>query len=464
MCKKTFLMILCILAAFLAGCDGIFVTTVPITPATAKLFPSKSAHSGTPSPVPIVILTESPTMEPSSASPTPKASPSPPPSPAPMNLKYKVQCSEYLTLRKSPSLSAEELGRVKKGAQVTVTGFDGLFARVTDSAGRAGYVLAGYLVPVKKDKWLTGLNVVKPAQNYSYNQMIGDLQSLAARYSGRLTLESAGTTLLGRDIPVAVLGDPDAPRQALLQGCIHGREHMTCLLMMAQLEYCLKYADAPFGDGTVGQCLDGVCLRFLPMADPDGVTISQKAAMTEPLRAIYNSDKALKYTSLSAMKYLKEWKANAAGVDINRNFPAGWEELDTRGGPSSSHYKGAQSADQPETRALMDYTQRYRFDATVSYHAQGSALYWQYGEDVEANARSLGLANAVKACTQYPLQGSDGLDAGGYKDWATAALGIPSITVEIGGRDCPLPLDEFYSIWERNRNVPAAVAQWVKDN
>lgn len=463
MCKKTFLMILCILGAFLAGCDGMLVTSVANSPATARPSASISPQSNTPSSAPSVVRTVSPSPQ-VSASDTFAPPPSPSAPPVAAGAKYKALCNEFLTLRESPSLSGEELGRVKKGEQVTMLGFDGPFARVADSAGRTGYVLAGYLAPVKKDKWLSGLNVIKPAENYTYNKMIGDLQSLAERYPGRLTLESAGTTLLGRDIPVAMLGDPGAPKHVLLQGGIHAREHMTSLLLMAQLEYCLKNAGAPAGSVTVGSCLDGVCLHFLPMANPDGATISQNAAMTDSLRAVYESDKARGYTQLPAAQYLREWKANAAGVDINRNFPAGWEELESMAGPSGSRYKGAQSADQPETRALMEYTQRYRFDATVSYHAHGSELYWQYGGDAEANARSLSLANAVNACTQYPLKGSDDLDAGGYKDWAMAALGIPSITVEIGGRECPLPLDEFHTIWERNHGVPAAVARWVKGN
>ena len=31
----------------------------------------------------------------------------------------------------------------------------------------------------------------------------------------------------------------------------------------------------------------------------------------------------------------REWKANAAGVDLNRNFDAGWESLESRSAPSS---------------------------------------------------------------------------------------------------------------------------------
>jgi g-D-glutamyl-meso-diaminopimelate peptidase len=384
--------------------------------------------------------------------------------PIPIEVKScKVQCEEYLTLRGAPSPDARSLGRVKKGATVRVDAYAGAFAHVTDSGGRSGYVLAGYLVPAKTDPYLSGLTIVKPVEEYSYGQMMADLQDLAARYPGRLRIGSIGKTLQGRDIPVAVLGDPDAPRQVLVQGGIHAREHMTGLLMTAQLEYCLKYGDAPFGSGTLDEALDGVCLHILPMANPDGVVISQAAAMPDALKPIYRYDLLHGSAGMKPAEYLRTWKANAAGVDINRNFPAGWADIDSQSGPSSSRYKGAQPADQPETRALMDYTRMHDFDATVSYHAWGSCVYWQYGTDATVNDRSHSLALAVEAHTQYTPEGFGELDAGGYKDWAMEAMGIPSVTIEIGTRECPLPLDEFYTIWERNKNVYAVVAEWAKD-
>jgi g-D-glutamyl-meso-diaminopimelate peptidase len=200
------------------------------------------------------------------------------------------------------------------------------------------------------------------------------------------------------------------------------------------------------------------------MANPDGVTISQTQKMTNPLKAIYEQDKARGLTDLSQKDYLKTWKANALGVDINRNFPSGWESLDSPDGPSSYRYRGSAPGDQPETKALMAYTQSHSFSATVSYHATGSDLYWQYGTNQAVNSQSYSLASALQAFTKYTVTDAEGLDSGGYKDWAMDALGIPSVTIEIGSRDCPLPLDEFSTVWARNLNVPAALAAWVKTN
>lgn len=392
--------------------------------------------------------------------PTNPAQSRPPPIQQPAG-GYRVRCEESLTLRAAPSPSAKAVGRISNGTAVQVSGFEGPFARV--KAGKQeGYVLSGYLVPVKQDQYLAGLEVVEPAEEYSYDRMAKDLKELARRYPKQLKLESAGKSAGGRDIPVAVLGDPKSGRHVLVQAAIHGREHMTALLVMAQLEYCLKEGGAAFGGGTVEQWLEVVCLHILPMANPDGVAISQHARMTDGLQGIYQKDKDRNLTDLTAAEYLAQWKANGTGVDINRNFPTGWQALETPDGPSATRYKGAKPADQPETKALMEYTKRFAFDATVSYHATGSCVYWQYGEKEQVNKQSRSLAQAVEAVTGYPLEGSDGLDAGGYKDWAMDDRGIPSVTIEIGSRPCPLPIDEFATVWVRNRNVLAAVARWAK--
>ncbi len=376
--------------------------------------------------------------------------------------QYRVQCEESITVRAKPSPSAKSQGRLQNGAVVNVSGFDGPFAKIESDGGLQGYVLCGYLSPVNKDSSLSSLKIVKPIEEYSYDQMMEDLQALEKKFPRQLRLKSAGKSGEGREIPVAVLGNVEAKHHVLVQAAIHGREHVTALLVMAQLEYFLQNPEAAFAGGTMGGWPDGICLHIIPMSNPDGVAISQKGVMTGVLRTIYESDLARGLTDLDSSEYLVQWKANGVGVDINRNFPTGWQGLNSPDGPSSTRYKGHAAADQPETQALMEYTKQYRFVATVSYHATGSCVYWQYGDKKAVNEKSKGLAQAVSACTQYPLEGSDELDAGGYKDWAMDDRGIPSVTIEVGSRPCPLPLLEFATVWARNRDVLAAVARWVQ--
>lgn len=357
-----------------------------------------------------------------------------------------VRCKQYLTLRERPDMAAQSLDTIPSGAQVGFDGeYEGPYARVT-YRGQQGWVLSGYLDTVQ----LPQLPVVHIEEAYSYEDMFADCEGLADRYP-QARMISIGTSEQGRSLAALIIGDEDAAHHILIQAAIHGREYMTSLLVMAQAEALLQ-GGGPEQD---------VCLHIVPMSNPDGVTISQTQRMTDGLRAIYERDKASGYTDLSEPDYLRLWKANAMGVDLNRNFDADFRLGMQRGAPSSRLYPGKRAENQPESHALADYVRQNDFDLTISYHAYGSCIFWQYGDDAPANAPSKALAERLRELTGYTLRGDSGTEGGGFKDWALAEMGIPSLTIEIGTRACPLPLDEFSDIWARNRGVLPALCKYV---
>ena len=282
-----------------------------------------------------------------------------------------------------------------------------------------------------------------------------DIDTFARMYSSIITVESLGTSELGRDIPVFRIGREDAEYHVLFHASIHGREHMTTWLLMAMVEYQLAHGI---------QDLDDVCFHIIPMVNPDGVILSQTASFTEEQLKIYNMDKMYGNTYYGKTWYASQWKANALGVDLNRNFPSGWEDIATRLEPSSEKYNGTEPLCAAESKALSEYTLRYEFDATISYHSSGCVIYYKYGDDEEMIDQCESLANAVYKVTGYVVQDGDEIDGGGYRDWAIAELGIPSITVEIGCDPAPLEYREIYSAFARNYDVLRAVAQWVKES
>jgi hypothetical protein len=149
-------------------------------------------------------------------------------------------------------------------------------------------------------------------------------------------------------------------------------------------------------------------------------------------------------------------------VDPNKNFPAGWELIDDRSEPSSEQYQGTEPFSAAEAAALRDYTLKYDFDTTISYHATGSFIFWKYGWKEPVNTQSHSLAEAVSVVTGYPPIGNDGIDGAGYKDWAMNTLEIPSLTIEVGCEDTPLPEREMYSIFARNYRILPAIARWLQ--
>lgn len=371
--------------------------------------------------------------------------------PAVVSLWY-ANCSTYLSLRKSASASAKELGRVPAGESVILLGWYDKFAYV-DYLGTQGYVSSDYLKP--EDAWLPNemLSIVRETETYTYEQMQLDIAALAKKYPSLLQVGSIGTSELGRDLTLLVMGDPDAKYHVIIHGSMHAREHMTTWMVMAMTEYWLSR--------NMAGCED-VCFHIIPMVNPDGVYLAQTADFTEEQLAIYNWDKANGYTSLGKAAYAANWKANGLGVDINRNFDAAWKTTSSRAKPSTERYKGEAPCSSAEAAAIASYTLALMPDVTISCHSTGSILYYEYGKKPVVNAASKSLGKAVQAIGGYRMVGQGGLDAAGYKDWSMDVLEIPALTIEMGCGACPLPLREIYSIFARNLRVMPAVAKWLE--
>lgn len=363
---------------------------------------------------------------------------------------WTPNCEEFITLRKN--VSGEYLDQIELGEEFTLLDWSGTYARV-EFQGQQGYVLSSYIKPADAGYFSGCLDTVVPTAVYTYEQMSSDITALVNRYPDRLTADSIGTSELGREIPVLRIGNPEAARQVLVQGAIHGREHMTAWLLMAMVDYWMEHGYEAYPN---------VCFHIIPMVNPDGIAVSQTGMLTQYQKSIYGADYHGGFTEDSMSDYALLWKANGLGVDLNRNFPAGWDLADERTVPSAMLYRGERPFSAAETEALRDYTLAYAFDATVSYHASGCVIYWEYGTRQPVNDRSLSLAKCLQTVTGYLPQGSEGIDGAGYKDWVMEELGIPSVTVEIGTSMAPLDERELYATFSRNADVLAVIAQWLE--
>ena len=83
-------------------------------------------------------------------------------------------------------------------------------------------------------------------------------------------------------------------------------------------------------------------------------------------------------------------RQNAHGVDLNRNFPAGWRR---EGSPWSTYYSGPRPASEPETRAAMRLIKRFRPDVTVWYHQALNMVVDAPGTDDRVLRRYADVAN-----------------------------------------------------------------------
>ncbi|MDL2287323.1 peptidase M14 [Eubacteriales bacterium OttesenSCG-928-G02] len=297
------------------------------------------------------------------------------------------------------------------------------------------------------------------AVNYTYPEMQDIVFSFFTKYN--IPYESIGKSVEGKDIYAYRLGNENAEFHILYHAGIHAREYMNTALLLNLTEYYYLNSENLYNGKPLSEYLENTCIHIIPNANPDGMTISQTMnAGTQVKQILRNRN----ISEALMSDYFKIWKSNANGVDLNRNFDAEWNSLTVSTTyPFYQQYKGPYAVSEPETKALTDYTLKYNFNATISYHSRGQVIYWKYGKDKKIIEKCKSLCNTVSSVTGYtPITPADAPDAG-YKDWAIL-LGIPSLTVETGIGDAPLSGSEYNKIWDDNLYVFAAVSNWVKNN
>lgn len=312
-------------------------------------------------------------------------------------------------------------------------------------------------------------SIVQPMEIYTYDQMVWDLNRLQSQYGEKIHIRSIGTSWDGRNIYDCVIGNLQAPRHILIQGGIHAREYLNPMMLMQQMEMILANYDVGFfHNNPLSSMFSQIAVHFVPMTNPDGITISQLG--TDGIRSQELRDKiGLCYVMDTAAgkggdvsTYLKRWKANARGVDLNLNFDALWAAVSTTGYPSSSGFKGETPISEPETQALVNLynNSQYPWSAVLHYHSMGNVIYWDIqGNKVQEESGQLAhlMSNVTGGYRILPSAGG-----GGFKDWIQLSdKPVPSVTLETGSVTCPLPLSEYHTIWNANCLTWAYLMEWV---
>lgn len=306
-----------------------------------------------------------------------------------------------------------------------------------------------------------GIDVVDTTKaKYTYSEMVDDLSLLAQRYAGKMSYSSVGSSLDGRNIYAVTLGNPEAKNQIVISAGIHAREYMTPMLVMAQLEHYLYYYDtASYGGVKFSEIFEEYAFCILPMCNPDGITLAQSGLdgirseeLRETILSIYEQDKQKDLVNGSLDDYLSEWKANARGVDLNRNFDTDdFGTYPTMSRPCFMNHPGSHPLSEPETLAMTEYVKSLENPVlSLAIHSQGEVIYFNCGQANFDEAEA--LAKAVSGFNGYKVE-TDVRHDSAFDDWCNKALAIPSITVETGSLPCPLPISEFDKIWQTNRDL-----------
>ena len=305
--------------------------------------------------------------------------------------------------------------------------------------------------------------VVNPNQTYSYNQMVKDLEALKRTYPDQMTYHSIGQSAYGREIYAVKIGRGE--QTIHLNGSHHAREWMTSSLLMEMIDVYLMFDRYEYNlkGYDVHDLLDEVSIWFVPMLNPDGVTLQQQGLTAFPSST---------HAPLIKMNYgsgdFTRWKANAEGIDLNRQYPMLWEEVEhSPKSPAYMNFKGTAPLQASEARALYDFTNEIKPDVTLAYHSSGEIIFWHFNQpDAQAKTDKV-YADLVSNITGYGLVKPNVQTSGsGYKDWFVTEHNKPGLTVEVSPSvgERHVPLWRFPSIWDKNKHVPLAVmTQVIKD-
>ena len=281
------------------------------------------------------------------------------------------------------------------------------------------------------------------------------VQGLGARYPFLVT-GSIGKSVLGRPLWSLRLGTGEA--RALYHATHHANEWIgTPLLLRFAEELAEAFAQGEELYGfSAGELLDHATLCLIPAVDPDGMDL-----VTGELTAgeAYRSARAIA-ERYPRYPFPSGWKANIRGVDLNLQYPAGWEQARENkfalgiASPAPADFVGTAPLTAPEARAMADFTERFDPGLTISLHSQGEEIYWNFEDYAPEGARQIGELFAEVsgyALADPPFNSS----FAGYKDWFLQDFGRPGYTIELGRGVNPLPIGQLEEIYPRIRPILA---------
>ena len=270
--------------------------------------------------------------------------------------------------------------------------------------------------------------IVNPYVPYTYDQMMTESKKLADKYPDILSLDSIGSSVEGRDLLLIKIGKGE--KKIVLCGSHHAREYISSSYLMKMSE---EYARAYMGTGKFGNynaknLLDKITLYIVPMVNPDGVNL-----VNGGLKAVANQE-AITAMAMVNPSY-REWKANINGVDLNRQYPAYWEEkYDDIGKPASENFKGTSAATEPEVQAMMKLSTENTFIIAASFHTKGNAIYWADKGTVNLILGVDALSKRLSSLTKYrrmPISEKPSVYGAGYENWFRLEFKRPAFCIEL---------------------------------
>lgn len=287
----------------------------------------------------------------------------------------------------------------------------------------------------------------------SYSSLLTELlcEGLKARYPF-ISMREIGTSVMGKSLNVLKIGK--GKNSIFINAGFHANEWLNIPVVLKFTEEYLKaVANNTLTEKySAEELFNSTTLYLVPLVNPDGLDIATKA-----LTKGEYFDKARKIAEdYPSVPFPDGWKANINGVDLNLQFPAGWEKAKaikfSQGftKPSPIEYVGSSPLSQPEAQSIYRFTLQNDFKLILAYHSQGSIIYWKYGEYLPPESERIGMV--LSEASSYPLELTPPDSSfAGYKDWFIQDFNRPGYTIETGKGTNPLPVEQFDTIYKDNK-------------
>ena len=149
---------------------------------------------------------------------------------------------------------------------------------------------------------------------------------------------------------------------------------------------------------------------------------------------------------------------NITGVDLNLQFPAGWDKakkikyLQGFNNPAPRDFVGKNPLTEPEAISIYNFTNQHNFDLIITYHTQGEEIYWNFQNFNPKGGYEIGKKFSKVSgyrLAEVPYNSS----FAGYKDWFIKEFKRPGFTIEAGYGENPLELSGFNKIYKDNLGI-----------
>lgn len=283
-----------------------------------------------------------------------------------------------------------------------------------------------------------------PDDEYKNPEEITDfVNDIHARYPDITSVKVIGKSLEGREILAIKISDNPAEHEQepaiLVNAMHHAREVMTPEISTDMVEYLVSNYGVK---SEVTNWVNNTEIWVVPMFNVDG------------------NNKMWTENSM--------WRKNTRGgygVDINRNYPTGWNSCNGSSSyQSAQDYRGTSPASEPETQAMMNLVGSIKPVFNISYHSYSEIVIYPFGcrprktpttEAVEQIGAEIGQKLNYKPGTAWELlYNADGGDI----DWMYTEHQVIPFVIEVNSTSQGFHPD--YSQW-RDKTVNRNRAGWM---